>query len=205
MNCGYCLNVIYSPLGCDLTGLRAVNALGLIAIVVVVLSTYRERASPAFDRGQGLFKHSALNIALFPPLFFFSALYYTDVWSTAFVLLFHVVFLRARRQGAVSWTGHLGILMVGLCSLTFRQTNIFWVSIFPAAMVLVQQLDRGHTAPRSSMLRRVEGFGDSIYSVAKTSYRMEVLFDVPVRDASINGEVILQNSHKSWRLCTADH
>lgn len=39
---------------------------------------------------------SALNIATFPVLYFFSFLYYTDAVSTAFLLLMHYLFLTGR-------------------------------------------------------------------------------------------------------------
>lgn len=123
-------------------------------------------------------------MALFPPLFFFSALYYTDVWSTLFVVLFYVQIIEGKHTGIL---GFLKLLGLGLASLACRQTNIFWVAIFPAGIALLQEIDKGHTAVKDSIHRGVQGFGDGIYSVAKQSWKMEVVYDPPVRDAWIDG------------------
>lgn len=83
--------------------------------------------------------HTAVNIALFPPLFFFCALFYTDVASTVSVLAFWAYFSRVR----ATWTIAQGICLtlLGLLSLTFRQTNIFWVAVFPAGLTLVDLVE----------------------------------------------------------------
>ncbi|KAH9828358.1 glycosyltransferase family 59 protein [Teratosphaeria destructans] len=172
-------------LGCNLSGLRLVNAAGLLVILFLVWRIYRQRSSTLHD---AVFQHSALNVALFPPLFFFSALYYTDIWSTAFVLLFYSCLLNAYREGANSFLRYITLVTVGSASLLFRQTNIFWVSILPAAVVFVHQLDRGHQAVRWSTNRQVEGFGGSFYSVAKTSWRFGVVFNLPIRSAKLKGK-----------------
>ncbi|KAL3417071.1 alpha- glucosyltransferase alg10 [Phlyctema vagabunda] len=82
--------------------------------------------------------HTAVNIALFPPLFFFSGLFYTDVLSTALVLCMYIAFLR--RQGAYSDSteGSLKLYVIGMIALTMRQTNIFWVAIFMGGLEAVR-------------------------------------------------------------------
>lgn len=70
----------------------------------------------------------------------------------------------------------------------FRQTNIFWVAVFPAILTLVVELDRGHRVVKESMYRRADGFGDTTFSVAKTSWKMEVVYDPPIRDAFFEGK-----------------
>ncbi|KAF4553294.1 DIE2/ALG10-like protein [Elsinoe fawcettii] len=87
--------------------------------------------------------HAAFNVCLFPPLFFFSALYYTDIASTVSVLVFWDYFLRVQESTDGSLMQDLKIILLGMFSLTFRQTNIFWVSIFPAAILLVSRIDEG--------------------------------------------------------------
>ncbi|KAK1057176.1 glucosyltransferase [Friedmanniomyces endolithicus] len=174
------------PLDCSITGLRALNAVGLILLLLVARLSYLQRASPETSAHHSLFDHSALNIALFPPLFFFSALYYTDVWSALSVLASYCFLTTAYRDKYGHWKRGSGLLALGLVSLMFRQTNIFWVTAFPAGLVLVKELDRGHEAIRNSMHRRSQGFGDSLYSIAKTSWKMAVIYDPPVRDAQVN-------------------
>jgi hypothetical protein len=78
--------------------------------------------------------HTAINICLFPPLFFFSGLYYTDIASLLFVLLsYHANLLAIQGKGS-----RLGLaalqLFYGIGALLFRQTNIFWVGIFPIGL-----------------------------------------------------------------------
>lgn len=152
-------------------------------------ATYRYRSPQHYTGSNGrlLIQHSALNIALFPPLFFFSALYYTDVPSTLFVIVFFMAFVSSHNAQETVWYRTVKLVPLGIVSLMFRQTNIFWVAIFPAGMVLVQELDRGHEAVKHSMKRGVEGFGDSLLSIAKTSWKMEVIYDPSLRDAWFEG------------------
>lgn len=83
------------------------------------------------------------------------------------------------------------LVLLGVASFTFRQTNIFWVAVFPAGLTLVHHIDRGHSVVKESMYRRVEGFSDSWLSVAKTSWKMEVVYDPSVRDAWLEGTTIM--------------
>ncbi|KAK4541244.1 hypothetical protein LTR36_008160 [Oleoguttula mirabilis] len=167
-------------LGCDIFALRAINAIGLVLLAVLLVRLYSNRHPAAYKAHHLLFQHSALNIVLFPPLFFFSALYYTDVWSTFFVVLFYVQLVEGHHTGIL---GFLKLLAIGLASLACRQTNIFWVAIFPAGIALVQEIDNGHAAVKDSIHREVQGFGDGVYSVAKTSWKYEVVYDPPAKDA----------------------
>ena len=78
--------------------------------------------------------HTVLNMCLFPPLFFFYALYYTDVSSTLSVLVVYYCHLQGHRKSLV---------IAGLVSLWFRQTNIFWIAIFMGGLDLVRSLKKG--------------------------------------------------------------
>ncbi|KAJ4294918.1 glucosyltransferase [Collariella sp. IMI 366227] len=74
--------------------------------------------------------HTGLNIALFPVIFFFSALYYTDVFSTLIVLVAyrnHLSRVSPQRSGLVNdiWT-----VVLGVAALFMRQTNVFWVVVY---------------------------------------------------------------------------
>jgi hypothetical protein len=121
---------------CSTFFLRALNV-GAICIVFLVaydiLRTLNRRHS-IYD------VHSALNISLFPPLFFFSSLYYTDVISTLFVLVTYNLFLKFNEKGSGAlWAGFI-LVPCGVLALCFRQTNIFWVAVFPAGLALVNAL-----------------------------------------------------------------
>ncbi|KAL8702396.1 MAG: hypothetical protein Q9201_004441 [Fulgogasparrea decipioides] len=78
--------------------------------------------------------HAVLNICLFPPLFFFYGLYYTDVWSALSVLITFQFHQRKWRKSMVA---------AGIASLLFRQTNIFWVAIYLGGLEVVRKLRRG--------------------------------------------------------------
>ena len=161
------------------------SLLCLTALLAVVVKTYDTRQTT--KQHVALARHSALDVTLFPPLFFFSALYYTDVPSTLSVLVFYWFFLYSYRHDVSPWLRTSGLVLLGAASLLFRQTNIFWVAVFPAGIALVNELDRGHLVVKDSMHRRAEGFGDSMVSVVRSSWKMEVIFDPTVRDGWIEG------------------
>jgi alpha-1,2-glucosyltransferase len=71
--------------------------------------------------------HSATNIAAFPVLFFFAALFYTDVWSTVAVLLLYLAHHLPGQQTV--WKGVL-VFILGVATLFMRQTNVFWVAVY---------------------------------------------------------------------------
>lgn len=78
--------------------------------------------------------HAVFNICLFPPLFFFYGLYYTDVVSALLVLMTYRFHLQQAKKSMV---------LAGLASLLFRQTNIFWVAIFLGGLQVSRSLARG--------------------------------------------------------------
>ena len=95
----------------------------------------------------------AVMLALFPPLFFFAFLFYTDVLSTFFVLLTLLLLARpARRRsghGGAGWSDAIhdkpmwcGAL-AGLASIVCRQTNVVWL-VFGAGAALVADLEQTH-------------------------------------------------------------
>ena len=78
--------------------------------------------------------HTTINVYLFPPLFFFYGLYYTDVLSALSVLYAYRSYLA--RQ-------HVRVMFAGLVSLLFRQTNIFWVSVFLGGLEICRTVPKG--------------------------------------------------------------
>ena len=146
----------------SLGSLRGLNAalLPLLAIVLVHLDTqcWNRRSGGSRDRSFRLPKatigpvaspllwhqlHTAANICLFPPLFFFTGLYYTDVASTFSVLIFWSHFIHIHKRTEATIVDELINVLLALVPLTFRQTNIFWVAIFPAIILLVSRVDVG--------------------------------------------------------------
>ena len=78
--------------------------------------------------------HTTVNVYLFPPLFFFYGLYYTDVLSVVSVLYAYRCYLAKQKTG---------VLFAGLLSLMFRQTNIFWVSVFLGGLEVCRSVPKG--------------------------------------------------------------
>jgi alpha-1,2-glucosyltransferase len=122
--------------------------------------------------------HSAFNIALFPPLFFFSALYYTDVMSTLTVLLAYGAYLLKPKTGGSIVTSASAVV-VGVVALFFRQTNIFWVAVFPAGLAVVNALKVD--APSTTSTNR------DITSAIQCSWSEGTIYDCSVQDAGPQG------------------
>ena len=133
-------------------GLRSINFVAANVLIFVLVRSLLQKirharesgSAPGQRRTKQLLQwseyeidHVALNICLFPPLFFFYALYYTDVLSVGSVLLACYFFLN--RQTAA-------LMAAGLSSLLFRQTNIFWVALFLGGLEVTRILERGDTS-----------------------------------------------------------
>jgi len=161
----YLVSRLLEPLlGCDINSLRILNAGALCLTCPVsygILRALRARQSSSQHTQQNekskeqistgettaiLDAHSALNIALFPPLFFFSALYYTDVMSTLVVMWTYSAYLK-RDAASRSFLDDMITVLTGFVALWFRQTNIFWVAVFPAGLAIVDVLKPSHNDP----------------------------------------------------------
>ena len=166
--------------------LRSINLLGLAGIYAVcrrlLLFECRrgrigggggedEKSAP-FKRTWSI-EHTALNICLFPPLFFFCGLFYTDVISVLLVLLTYDSFHR-RSYGAV--------VVFGILSLTLRQTNIFWTAVYLAGLEVLRGLNRGREGVE---FRRQPGF----LEVMGSSWKHGHLYDPFVGDAWFEGSL----------------
>ena len=139
---------------CDILTLRALNIFGLFGIFFTAFGFHlrRKRQNKTIrkqvlteDEDIGFLEraydtHTSLNIALFPPLFFFSVLYYTDVLSTLYVMMSYDLYLRSSNLEHVGWRASIEMIVSGLLALSCRQTNIFWVAIFPAGLGAIQVL-----------------------------------------------------------------
>lgn len=127
-------------LSCNTAGLRSLNAnlwpLGGLAAFYIVFASQQL----TLEKGRKVLQtlHTAVNVCLFPPIWFFTGLYYTDVASTVFVLFTLAVFYNRTR---IPLSGLL-VFLLGALSLLFRQTNIFWVAIFPAGLAVVSELEK---------------------------------------------------------------
>ncbi|KAK2746418.1 glucosyltransferase [Onygenales sp. PD_40] len=148
--------------------------------------------------GQGLFEKNmtVLNICLFPPLFFFSGLYYTDLAALLIVVEVYISDLSRGRERdaqtatkdrsisnvvspcAVSWKD-VRFVIYGLAALLFRQTNIFWVAVFLGGLQVVRTLHRSTSDCQSTDILRI----------ARGSWELHQLYDPPVSEASFEGSM----------------
>ncbi|KAK3932622.1 Dol-P-Glc:Glc(2)Man(9)GlcNAc(2)-PP-Dol alpha-1,2-glucosyltransferase [Frankliniella fusca] len=98
--------------------LRSVNMILSTGLLYVVYSLLRQihGHKEELDVVRGLL--TAVNMCLFPVLYFFNFLYYTDVMST-FLILFAYLLSLHERHALSAFTGFLAVCV--------RQTNIVWV------------------------------------------------------------------------------
>ncbi|KAI9756782.1 MAG: hypothetical protein M4579_003699 [Chaenotheca gracillima] len=128
--------------------------------------------------------HSAINIGFFPLLFFFSALYYTDIMSTFCVLVSHALLLSKRKSDGrkpQSMARDIVVVLCGLVALSLRQTNIFWVAVFHGGLELVGALESNNPHKRSPAQEQVQDF----QSVLRDSWYLCKIYDSPAEDAGL--------------------
>lgn len=130
--------VMFAIYGCDANSLRAFNALALLALTYLAMFARQQIEARLYQGNSGARMgaksqyagHTALNIALFPLLFFFSGLYYTDLVSTAVVLAAFLNSLRRMGGDRPSFLSDVLAVLLGILSLAMRQTNVFWIVAF---------------------------------------------------------------------------
>lgn len=166
-------------------GLRSINFVGGFLILLLVrrllglITNESEVNNGSLDQSQraskeafaGSLNHTAVNICLFPPLFFFYGLYYTDILS-AFSVLYAYKFHLKDQQNKV--------IFAGLASLLFRQTNIFWVAVFFGGLQLCRTVPKGRLDveyPRRP----------TMFDVISGSWQHACAYDPFVSEASFEG------------------
>lgn len=105
---------------CGFTALRSLNLVGGIVVLPGLLSLVKTR------------NYKKLNIVSLPLLYTYYFLFYTDVWSTIFVV--------AGVVAVISQPNLKGLIIcnvVGFLGLWFRQTNILWIAM--CAVILIEQ------------------------------------------------------------------
>lgn len=115
--------------------------------------------------------HGALNVCLFPPLFFFYGLYYTDILSAGIILHVYIWFQERSKAKMV-----LGSLL----ALSLRQTNIFWVAVYFGGLEVLRTLRRGQQG--IIILAR-----SSFSEVVVRSWQTGCLYDPLVSNAYFEG------------------
>lgn len=177
--CAVLLALRGSPSKLDTEALRTTN----VATTAVFLPWRVQTLSDTINKVRNTrplgawLSHTVLNICLFPPLFFFSGLYYTDILALLVVVeAYNWDLKRTSANGARSLFYTLGFLVFGLAALGCRQTNIFWVSVFLSGLQVVRKIRQISKPCRSSELS----------TIVKRGFQNEV-YDPPVSEASLEG------------------
>jgi alpha-1,2-glucosyltransferase len=102
----------------------SVYALRMIPLVCSIINFYliteiKSNGVKTNDRGRVDVLLDSLSLALLPPMFFFSLIYYTDVPSITTILLTTHFSMKDR---------HLLSALCGFLSVLMRQTNIVWIA-----------------------------------------------------------------------------
>ena len=179
--------ILRAPTNGSVTALRSVNTYpGSVALFLLVRKTLnwlaqQERESTgnlsksSESRLQGFSQrrlgHAAVNICLFPPLFFFYGLYYTDVLSALSFLVTYYFHVRNQQNK---------LIFAGLVSLLFRQTNVFWSGVFLGGLQLCRTLPRGRADvefPRKP----------TFFDIIGGSWDHSCAYDPPAEEAFIEG------------------
>ena len=130
-----------------------------------------QESSEIKQRYISVIDHTVLNICLFPPLFFFYGLYYTDVFSTLQVIHAYLEF----QEGNV-----VKMLSESLIALSLRQTNIFWTATFLGGLEVVRTLKKGRTGAHIPL-------GSAFGKVIQQSWQTSAVYDPLVNEAYFEG------------------
>jgi len=134
----YILTLLYNRLlglSCSVLSLRAFNAdiVAWISVVALVCKAHLTQRHTQTETGRRISPPdiaTGISIASFPVIFFFSGLYYTDPASTLVVLLAYANHLSRVGAEQPSLLNDIYSLILGITTLCFRQTNIFWVVVY---------------------------------------------------------------------------
>ncbi|KAK8127326.1 glycosyltransferase family 59 protein [Apiospora sp. TS-2023a] len=128
---------------CSAQTLRQFNVVAiLLTSLFATFSQFTTKGARSSPLRSNFALHSGLNIALFPVLFFFSGLFYTDVLSTCVVLVAYSNHSArvSTKTGPPGFLNDLYTIALGVCALGMRQTNVFWVVVYMGGLEAVAAL-----------------------------------------------------------------
>lgn len=173
-----------SPKELDTEALRTTNVATTAAFLPWRLQTLSDTVHKVRNtRPLGAWvSHTVLNICLFPPLFFFSGLYYTDILALLAVVEAYNWSLKWSSENGYSVLNMLGFLAFGLAALVCRQTNIFWVSVFLGGLQVVRQIRSSAKTCESSDFSAIvkRGFQNEVYDPYVSEAFLEGMRVLPV-------------------------
>ena len=169
-----------------LSSLRLVSLLALVACYPVAYSILRSLNRSGREQELSTTRNhepelksaiassfEALIVSLFPPLFFFSGLYYTDTVSVLWVLLALKYYYETQFSKSVFW---------GMASLIARQTNVFWVGVYPAGLAAIEIVRNGST---NSKHAKGKGAADGM----RQRRTLGALYDPTIGEAYLDGQL----------------
>jgi alpha-1,2-glucosyltransferase len=140
--------------------------------------------------------HTAINVTLFPVLFFFSALYYTDILSTLATLGCYSSHLD-RLAGGRSLKTDIRTFLLGVVAIAMRQTNVFWIVVYMGGSEAVNAIKKlrhkRHEVPRFTTVT-------SMLNYYFERYRAGEIHDPQFSLSHLRGQYILSRSRDVQRL-----
>ncbi|KAI1826446.1 DIE2/ALG10 family-domain-containing protein [Xylaria intraflava] len=141
----YISTIVFNRLAgflCSVYDLRAFNVyvvsfISSLALICRSSLAWQSSGRDTDHRISGNDLVTGINVALFPVLFFFSGLYYTDPASTLVVLLAYANHHSRVGTRQPSLGNDVYALVLGILTLGFRQTNIFWVVVYMGGLEIV--------------------------------------------------------------------
>lgn len=142
---------------CNTFNLRLVNFIASF-VNLLLFASILKYVYYKDDRSYPKIILQSANLSLLPPLYFFAHVYYTDVLSLTFLLIFSRLCLTNRYL--------IFIFIFGVCSIMMRQTNVVWI-----AMVFGHKL-------LDLLIRSSKVFGNQYINDVKLSKRSLIAKDV---------------------------
>ncbi|KAJ0118890.1 hypothetical protein J7T55_013146 [Diaporthe amygdali] len=177
---------------CSETSLRMTNWVAIIILTFTAVDCRRLVEKRLAERSEARPRtsslsfhaiHTGMNIGLFPLLFFFSALYYTDVFSTLMVLFAFQNHLERVGPEAKSWWNDFFVIFLGVAALFMRQTNVFWVVVFMGGL---EAVEAAKAVP--DVRPQPPGQGDSMANIKYFAWRSSLgdIHDPALNQASLD-------------------
>jgi alpha-1,2-glucosyltransferase len=184
---------------CSEASLRAFNAQALIVLALTAALCRGKIESWLNDQHSNkplphistYAVHTGLNIGLFPLIFFFSGLYYTDIVSTLVVLVAYSNHLSRIAPGGKTFFNDIWTVLLSVLALTMRQTNVFWVVVYMGGLEAIHTVKTLQLGPHVRRYPIDEYFKSVMYHHQR--YGQGYVHDPPLNLAEHDGKYYLRN------------
>uniref|UniRef100_A0A0B7A7B3 Dol-P-Glc:Glc(2)Man(9)GlcNAc(2)-PP-Dol alpha-1,2-glucosyltransferase n=1 Tax=Arion vulgaris TaxID=1028688 RepID=A0A0B7A7B3_9EUPU len=163
---------------CTTQILRASNLTYCIGNFVLLLILCKKLTGDTqVNKSAHLHVLSATVLVLFPVLYFFTWLYYTDPGSTFFTLLMYALCLYGRHNSSAA---------VSVAAVIFRQTNVIWV-LFCIGMVVIEVIDQ-----QLRLDKKIRGNLNNLKDIEVLKLILQTAFSSPAKIISIVKELFIR-------------